>query len=126
MVTDMKHIKLIRIIQAFSLALIATCSNAAFAYGPNDCLNDVVDIDSTMPVGLGTKLCHAAWTDAPANCYGAVSIYDESIPRFIAIDLCAGSTDAVRTLTCYKEVGERGLNRGLATTLCGENKHDHD
>lgn len=50
---------------------------------------------------------------------------DDGIARFIAVDLCAGSVDAAKTIDCYVKAGtQRKLNRGLATTLCGAKKPD--
>jgi hypothetical protein len=48
---------------------------------------------------------------------------DDGIPRFIAVDLCAGAVDAAKTIECYVKAGtQRKLNRGLASTLCGAKK----
>ena len=93
------------------------------AYDPLDCLDDIVKVDSSITVGLATKLCSGAWSPEPVHCYGAASKVDDGIIRGIAIDLCAGSIDAKKTLECYFRAGaERKLNRGLSTTLCGAKK----
>ncbi len=118
----MKHAELIRILQGFSLTLIITCSTAAFAYDPHDCLNDVVRVESEIPVGLAVRLCSGTWSEEPVRCYQNLSKIDEDIPRGIAIDLCAGTVSSVKTLECYSKAGMRQLNRGLATTLCGARK----
>ncbi len=107
------------------IALVASLAygTAAFAYDPLDCLNDAVEVDSTIPVGLATRLCSAAWTPEPARCYPMASALDDGIPRFVAVDLCAGTVDAAKTIECYIRAGtQRKLNRGLATTLCGAKK----
>ena len=114
------HIK--HVVYGFSLALIVSYNAVAFAYDPYDCLNDAVKADSTIPVGLATRLCAAAWSPEPAKCYQNASLTDSTIPRFIAVDLCAGSVSSDRTLECYAKSSDRKLNRGLATSLCGATK----
>jgi hypothetical protein len=118
----MKYIKRIRLIKYAYFTLTITYCTSAFAYNPYDCLNDVASIDSEIPIGLATELCSAAWSSEPAKCYLGISKIDKEIPRGIAIELCAGSVNAEKTLECYAKGGERQLNRGLATTLCGANK----
>jgi hypothetical protein len=72
---------------------------------------------------LATELCSGSWSPEPAKCYSGVSLIDEEISRGIAIELCAGSLDAKKTLECYSKSGTRNLNRGLATTLCSAKKN---
>ena len=104
----------------FFSALIFSASS--FAYDPYDCLNDVAKIDTKIPIGLATQLCSATWSSEPVICYAGTSLVDKEMPRGLAIELCAGSVDAKKTLECYAKSGNRKLNRGLATTLCGANK----
>jgi hypothetical protein len=115
--------KVFRIVHSFSFIVFVTYGTAAFAYDPLDCLNDIAEVDTTINVGLATKLCSGTWTPEPVKCYQKVSKIDQEIPRFIAIDLCAGTVSAEKTLDCYqKAVTRRQMNRGLATTLCGVKK----
>ena len=124
--------ELIRIIKSFSFVLfvnycVSACTDpqsvAYDTYDPLDCLNDIAEVDPSINVGLATKLCSAAWTPEPVKCYSLVSKEDSSIPRFIAIDLCAGTVNSKKTIECYVKAGTtRQLNRGLATTLCGARK----
>lgn len=95
------------------------------AYTPLDCLNDIARVDTTINVGLATKLCSATWSPEPVKCYMLVAEADEGIIRSIAIDLCAGTVNAQKTVDCYIAAGsERKLNRGLSTTLCGAKKSE--
>ena len=108
----------------FAILIGFTSSFSAFAYDPLDCLDDISRADPEIIVGLATKLCSGAWSPEPVKCYIVVSKVDRSVPRGTAIDLCAGSTSAESTLQCYGKASERGLNRGLATTLCGARKQE--
>ena len=101
-----------------------TSSFSALAYDPLDCLDDIARAYPTMIVGLATQLCSAAWSPEPVKCYSLVTNVYNQIPRGIAIDLCAGSTNAKDTVSCYGKAADRGLNRGLATTLCGAKKQE--
>lgn len=117
------HAVLVHIIRVtLSLTLIFTFSNAAFAYDPYDCLNDISTVDSEINIGLATRLCSGSWSPEPVKCYQNISKVDQGISRFIAIDLCAGSVDAEKTIECYANGSARKLNRGLSTTLCGSKK----
>jgi len=111
----------------FAILLVGLLvSTVAFAYDPYDCLDDVVKVDSTIPVGLATRLCSGAWSPEPAKCYQNASSVDSTIPRFVGVDLCAGSVSAEKTLECYSNASSRKLNRGLATSLCGAKKPEKD
>jgi hypothetical protein len=115
--------KVIRIIHSFSFIVFATYVNAAFAYDPLDCINDIAEVDSTIPIGLATRLCSGTWTPEPVKCYQNASTIDVDIPRFIAIDLCTGTVNSEKTLDCYQQASTRlKLNRSLSTTLCGAKK----
>jgi hypothetical protein len=120
-----KSVKLIRIIQVFSLTLIVTYSTDAFAYDPFDCLNDVARVDSGITMGLAVRLCSGTWTPEPVKCYQNVSKTDDGIPRGIAIDLCAGAVSSEKTLECYSKASTRQMPRFQATTLCGAKKPDN-
>ena len=111
-------------LRIFALLLGFALSSSAFAYDPIDCLEDISKADPGIVVGLATKLCSGAWSPEPVKCYAVVPEFDKSIPRGIAIDLCAGSTSAENTIKCYVRAGDRGLIRGLATTLCGARKQE--
>ena len=112
-----------RLLSAFLLTFTTVHGTAAFAYDPNDCLNDVAKVDPKINIGLATELCSGAWTPEPAKCYELISTTDEGIVRGIAVELCAGSVDSQKTVACYVKAGtERKLNRGLSTTLCSARK----
>jgi hypothetical protein len=113
-------------INAVLLIVGLMVTSVAFAYDPYDCLDDVVKADSTIPVGLATRLCSGAWSPEPAKCYQNASLVDSTIPRFIAVDLCAGSVSSEKTLECYSKSSTRKLNRSLATSLCGAKKPEKD
>jgi hypothetical protein len=115
------------IIIAIAILLGLTSSFSALAYDPVDCFDDTARADTKINVGQATKLCSGAWSPEPVKCYTLVPDVDNEIPRFIAIDLCAGSTNAKNTVSCYrKAMGDRGLNRGQATTLCGAKKQERE
>jgi hypothetical protein len=122
---DKEGVDVARTIRIFIILLGLTSSFSALAYDPVDCFDDIARADPTINVGLATKLCSGAWSPEPVKCYRLVPDVDNEIPRFIAIDLCAGSTNAQNTVSCYrKAMGDRGLSRGLATTLCGAKKQE--
>ena len=98
----------------------------ASEYTPINCIHDAVRIDTSISNGLVTQLCSAAWSREPAKCYANVGRVDAEIPRGLSIQLCAGSKDAERTLKCYEDASQLKLNRGLAITLCGQNKHSNN
>ena len=112
-----------RIAHIISFILVVSYGPAVLAYDPVDCVNEVVKVDSEIPVGLVTRLCSGAWTAEPVKCYLAASKIDAGIVRGIAIELCAGTLSARNTLECYVKAGTTlKLNRGLATTLCSARK----
>ncbi len=118
-----KSVDLARVAHCVSFIAFITYGTSAIAYDPLDCLNDVVKVDSEIPVGLATRLCSATWSAEPVKCYENAPKVDSGIPRGIAIDLCAGAVNSEKTLDCYYQAGtRRKLNRGLATTLCGARK----
>ncbi len=63
-------------------------------------------------------------TSEPTSCYRMVGGVDSEMTVGLAVELCAGTTNAKATITCYalafvnKESGGLGLNRGLAVSLC--------
>jgi len=106
------------------IAAALLLGSPALAYDPLDCLDDIARADPKIIVGLATKLCSGAWSPEPVKCYILADV-DNEIPRGIAIDLCAGSTNAKNTISCYrKAMGDRRLIRALATTLCGAKKQE--
>ncbi len=105
------------------LALALTGGGNAFAYDPIDCVDAISEADPGINTGLAARLCSGSWTREPLRCYALVLTVDKEIPRFIAIDLCAGALDGEKTVDCYAKAGARlKMNRGLATTLCGAKK----
>lgn len=72
--------------------------------------------------GKGSRLCGV---NAAQFKFGGTMQQYEGIPRFIAVDLCAGAVNAERTVECYvKASTQRKLNRGLAATLRGVKKSE--
>jgi hypothetical protein len=112
-------------IKFLTLSVFCFFTNSyVLAYDPVDCLKDITKADITIPVGLATKLCSASYSSEPVLCYVGVGSIDSGINRGISIDLCAGSTDSAKTLSCYQRASELKLNRALATTLCGAKKQE--
>jgi len=61
----------------------------------------------------------------PIKCYTFLTEItgDETMPKGLAVQLCAGTKNAEATLHCYKlAFGTLELNRGLAIELCGERR----
>jgi hypothetical protein len=60
----------------------------------------------------------------PVRCYRMVGLVDSGMMVGLAVELCAGSVDAAKTVECFDEAfkssddGGLGLNRGLAVDLC--------
>lgn len=100
-------VKLIKMIEGFSLSLIVIYSTVTFAHDPYDCLDDIAKVDSEISIGLATRLCSGSWTPEPVKCYQNASEIDDGIPRFIAIDLCSGSVNSEKTLECYSKALRR-------------------
>lgn len=113
-----------RFLRVILLTFIIGYGTDVFAYDPNDCLNDIAEIDPNINIGSATELCSGAWTPEPAKCYELISKVDEGMIRGIAVELCAGSVSSEKTVACYAKAGtERKLNRGLSTTLCSARKN---
>lgn len=117
-----KHFDPHQQLKIFLVILGFTYSSLAYAYDPLDCLDDIAKSDSGIIMGLATRLCSGAWSPEPVKCYIKVSEVDSGVPRGIAIDLCAGSINSENTIKCYIKASDRGIIRGLATTLCGVKK----
>ncbi|MFO1026533.1 MAG: hypothetical protein U1E70_15275 [Acetobacteraceae bacterium] len=107
---------------ALAMGADGLIGTAAQAYDPTDCMRDVGKVQPTLAVGLATRLCAASWSAEPVKCFLGSAEIDRTITVGISVDLCAGTTDASKTVACYAKAGQAGLNRGLATTLCGARK----
>lgn len=63
----------------------------------------------------------------PIVCYRSLGEVDKEIVVGLAVRLCGGTTDAMRTVACYAVAwspasgGGLGLNRGQAIDLCRTN-----
>lgn len=60
----------------------------------------------------------------PVMCYRLVGAVDSGMTVGLGVELCSGTTNAIATLSCFREAfgaikdGGLGLNRGLAVQLC--------
>jgi hypothetical protein len=60
----------------------------------------------------------------PVKCMRLIGIIDDEMPLGLAVEVCAATPKATKTIDCYaeafwsKDMGGLGLPRGLAIDLC--------
>jgi hypothetical protein len=73
---------------------------------------------------LAKKFDESLGKAEPLRCYRMVGLVDSGMMVGLAVELCAGSVDAAKTVQCFEEAfkssgdGGLGLSRGLAVDLC--------
>jgi len=72
--------------------------------------------------GQSQKLCAGSSSTEPAKCAAQISRVDNEISKGIAVEVCAGSTNADKTIACYGKAAST-FNRGMAITLCGAKEY---
>ena len=72
--------------------------------------------------GQSQRLCAGSSSTEPAKCAARISRVDSEISKGIAVDVCAGSTNADKTIACYGKAAST-FNRGMAITLCGAKEY---
>jgi hypothetical protein len=72
--------------------------------------------------GMSQRLCAGSNSTEPAKCTARISRVDNEISKGIAVEVCAGSTNAEKTIACYGKAAST-FNRGMAITLCGAKEY---
>ena len=67
---------------------------------------------------LAIDLCAGAVNSAPINCYKNIVYIDDGILVGLSVELCAGSRSSERTLSCYSQAWNSGMNRRGVINLC--------
>lgn len=137
----------VKVYSKFNNGLVTRlCKNASNSE-PAKCFRDISAVDDSITVGISVDVCSGttnasktvdcygkAWSAGlnrgqakrlcagasslePLKCYANIDKVDKDIIVGIATDVCAGSTNADRTIDCYSKAAST-MNRGLATTLC--------
>lgn len=78
--------------------------------------------DQKLNRGQSQRLCAGSSSTEPAKCAARISRVDSEISKGIAVDVCAGSTNAEKTIACYGKAAST-FNRGLAVTLCSAKEY---
>ena len=100
---------------------VDVCSGTTNASKTVDCYGKAWNAGISR--GQAKNLCAGASTTEPLKCFVDISNVDKEIPMGIATDVCSGSTNASRTVSCYSKAAS-SMNRGLATTLCSAKLKD--
>jgi len=72
--------------------------------------------------GQSQRLCAGSNSTEPSKCTANISRVDSEISKGIAVDVCAGSTNADKTIACYGKAAST-FNRGMAVTLCSAKEY---
>lgn len=137
----------VKVYPEFTNGLVTRLCSAATNAEPAKCFRDISNVDNTITVGISVDVCSGtsnavktiecygkAWSGGlnrgqakrlcsgssslePIKCYANISKVDKDITVGIAVDVCASSLNADRTIGCYAKAAST-MNRGLATTLC--------
>lgn len=105
-------------------AIVLTIAAMAIAGGPT--LAAASDATSKAGSDLEAK-ARALLSTEPIACYRALAEIDKEMTVGLALRLCSGTTDAIKTVACYGVAwlpasdGGLGLNRGNAVDLCRSN-----